>query len=124
MMKMRMDHLQFGLRQVYILSDRMDRLLPIQPHFICIKNITVDANTTYIFRYNKVKGSGASVTKFGWRDSSSSSWSYVNETTDEGTISQEFTTGDFTKIDIMVQSPSEGAHAPYTSVDLFKLIKK
>lgn len=92
--------------------------------FICIKNITVDANTTYIFRYNKVKGSGASVTKFGWRDSSSSSWSYVNETTDEGTISQEFTTGDFTKIDIMVQSPSEGAHAPYTSVDLFKLIKK
>lgn len=93
--------------------------------FICIKNITVDANTTYIFRYNKVKGGGVSTTKFGWRDNSVSAWTYVNETTEEGTISQEFTTGDFTKIDIMVQSPSEGgAHTPYTSVDLFKLIKK
>lgn len=93
--------------------------------FMCIKNITVDANTTYEFQYNKVKGGGASVTKFGWRDSSTSSWTYINETTDEGTITQQFTTGDFTKIDIMVQSPSEGGnHTPYTSVDLFKLIKK
>lgn len=93
--------------------------------FMCIKNITVDANTTYEFQYNKVKGGGASVTKFGWRDSSTSNWTYINETTDEGTITQQFTTGDFTKIDIMVQSPSEGGnHSPYTSVDLFKLIKK
>lgn len=92
--------------------------------FMCIKNITVEANTTYEFQYNKVKGGGVSITKFGWRDSSASSWTYDNETSDEGTITQTFTTGDFTKIDIMVQSPSEGAHTPYTSVDLFKLIKK
>ncbi|MBR4826423.1 MAG: hypothetical protein IKZ91_00885 [Bacteroidales bacterium] len=95
-----------------------------QNSFFSIKHITVEANTTYEFRYNKVKGGGDSVTRFGWRENSTENWTYVNETTDEGTITQEFTTGEFTLIDIIVQSDKEGSHTPYTSLDLFKLIKK
>ena len=92
--------------------------------FLAISNITVEANTGYTFEYNKVKGGGTSKTMFGWRQHGTSAWNYLNETTGEGTISQDFTTGEFTTIDIMVKSPSEGSHTPYTSVDYFRLIRK
>ena len=97
----------------------------VNDSWMCISNITVEANTAYTFKYNKVKGSGASSTTFGWRANGSDTWNYVNETTEEGLISQDFTTGSETKIDIMVKSTKEGGtHSPYTSVDNFKLIRK
>lgn len=93
--------------------------------FICMSNITVDESSNYTFSYNKVKGGGASVTMFGWRVHGTSTWTYLNETSDEGLISQSFTTGEgVTCIDIMVKSTKEGSHSPYTSVDNFKLVKK
>ena len=89
-----------------------------------ISNVTVEANTDYAFKYNKVKGGGASETAFGWRVHGTDEWTLVNPTTAEGLITQEFNPGDATTIDVMVKSPKEGSHSPYTSVDNFTLIKK
>lgn len=100
---------------------------------IYIKGITVEPNTTYIFRYNKSKGtlSGTgeynTTTEFKWRANGTSDWTVVNPTTDAGTISQEFTTGSETTIDLGVEAvdrnPS-GTISYYPALDLFKLIRK
>lgn len=98
-----------------------------------ISNITVEPNTTYIFKYNKVKGTAAGVafdtrTVFKWRQHGVSNFTQVNETTDSGTVEQEFTTGDYTVIDLGVEAldwnPDNTDTNGYPAVDLFQLIKK
>lgn len=101
---------------------------------IYIKDITVEANTTYIFKYNKSKAIVNEVevdgsTVFKWRKAGTSSWTNVNSTTVAGTIEQEFTTGEeCTKIDIGVAANNESAYAAtpsiYPAVDYFQLIRK
>ena len=100
---------------------------------IYIKNITVDPNTTYIFKYNKSKGTQGSEeyntnTVFKWRVNGEEEWNTVNKTTSVGTISQEFTTGDgVSMIDIGVEATDRnpaGTITYYPAIDLFKLIKK
>lgn len=102
---------------------------------IYIKGITVEPNTTYIFSYNKSKGkvkNGSefeSNTQFKYRKPGASSWTLVNPTSDAGTITQEFTTGNYTTLDIGVESTtrltlSDDQYAYYPAVDLFKLIRK
>lgn len=99
-----------------------------------VKGITVEPNTTYIFQYNKSKGKifgGSTIdtkTKFKYRENGTSSWISINETSDAGTVTQEFTTGNYTKLDIGVEATdrlnSGTTYAYYPAVDLFKLIKK
>ena len=100
---------------------------------IYIKSITVEPNTTYIFKYNKSKGSlntgeYDTNTVFKWRKNGEEEWNTVNETTSVGTISQEFTTGDgVNMIDIGVEATDrnpDGTITYYPAIDLFKLIKK
>ena len=100
---------------------------------IYIKNITVEPNTTYIFKYNKSKGSlntGEYDTRtvFKWRKNGEEDWTTVNETAAVGTISQEFTTGnDVSMIDIGIEALDRnpaGTITYYPAIDLFKLIKK
>ena len=100
---------------------------------IYIKKITVEPNTTYIFEYNKAKGtlSGSgeydTTTQFKWRVNGTEPWTVVNPTTAVGKISQEFTTGSETTIDIGVEATDRnpgGTITYYPAVDLFKLIKK
>ncbi len=99
---------------------------------IYIKGITVEPNTTYIFKYNKTKGKlggteFATTTVFKYRDSSVSAWSTANETVEAGTITQEFTTGDYTTMDLGVEALDRigsGTVNYYPALDLFQLIKK
>ena len=99
---------------------------------IYIKNITVSPNTTYIFTYNKSKGrvDGADFdtrTVFKWKPSDATTFETVNETAADGTISQEFTTGDITSIDLGVEALDRkpaGTLKYYPALDYFKLSKK
>ncbi|MCR5019060.1 MAG: hypothetical protein K6A64_09720 [Bacteroidales bacterium] len=100
---------------------------------IYISGIIVEPNTTYIFKYNKSKGtlSGSgeydTTTQFKWRVNGTTDWTAVNPTTAVGTISQEFTTGSETTIDIGVEATDRnpaGTITYYPALDLFKLIKK
>lgn len=100
---------------------------------IYIKKITVEPNTKYTFVYNKAKGtlSGSgeydTTTQFKWRANGTENWTVVNPTTAVGTITQEFTTGSETTIDIGVEATDRnpsGTITYYPAVDLFKLIKK
>lgn len=101
---------------------------------IYIKGITVEPNTTYIFSYNKSKGKleGYSdidtKTQFKYRQGGTQNWKNINETPDAGTITQEFTTGNYTTLDIGVEATTRltpgVTYAYYPAVDLFKLIRK
>ncbi len=98
---------------------------------ISIKGITVEANTTYIFKYNKSKGSknGADYdtkTVFRYREGGTTEWTNVNETAEAGLIEQEFTTGNYTTLDITVEATERNPASPakYPAVDLFRLIRK
>ena len=101
---------------------------------IYISGITVEPNTTYIFKYNKSKGtlqgSGEydTTTQFRWRVNGDANWTDINPTTAVGTISQEFTTGPETMtIDLGVEATDRnpaGTITYYPALDLFKLIKK
>ena len=97
-----------------------------------IKNVTVEENTTYVFKYNKTRGKvdGAEFqtrTVFKYRQSGTTDWTTVNETAAAGLITQEFTTGGYTSLDIGVEAldriPS-GTVNYYPAVDLFRLIRK
>lgn len=98
-----------------------------------IKGITVKANTTYIFKYNKSKGSLSgtgeynTTTVFKYRANGTTTWTSVNPTTEAGTISQEFTTGDYTILDLGVEATDrnpEGTITYYPALDLYQLIEK
>lgn len=98
-----------------------------------IKGIKVKANTTYIFKYNKSKGSLKdtgeynTTTVFKYKDNTVDSWNTVNSTTEVGTITQEFTTGDYTVLDIGVEATDRnpaGTITYYPALDLFQLIEK
>ena len=98
-----------------------------------IKGIAVKANTTYIFKYNKSKGSlkdtGEYNTKtvFKFRQNGTTTWTEVNYTTEAGTISQEFTTGDYTSLDLGVEATDRnpaGTITYYPALDLYQLIEK
>lgn len=99
---------------------------------VYIKGITVEKNTTYIFKYNKTRGKINNTeftthTLFKYRDASTEPWNTVNETTDAGEIVQEFTTGDYTTLDLGVEATDRigtGTVNYYPAVDLFRLIKK
>lgn len=101
---------------------------------VYIKGITVEPNTTYVFTYDKSKGRLSSATEdystttvFKWRQNGVESWTTVNSTLDSGTISQEFTTGDYTTIDLGVEATDRnpsGTKKYYPALDNFKLAKK
>lgn len=98
-----------------------------------ISKITVKPNTTYIFKYNKSKGSlsetgeYSTTTVFKYRANGTSSWTSVNSTTEVGTITQEFTTGDYTSLDLGVEATDRnpaGTITYYPALDLYQLIEK
>lgn len=98
---------------------------------IAIKGITIEANTSYIFKYNKSKGlkDGADFdtkTAFKIRKNGDAAWTLVDETAAAGEIAVEFTTGDYTVMDIMVEATDRNPASPtkYPAVDLFRLIRK
>ena len=97
-----------------------------------IKGIAVKPNTTYIFKYNKSKGSLSTgeydtETVFKFRQNGTTTWTEVNYTTEAGTISQEFITGDYTSLDLGVEATTKnpnGTITYYPALDLFQLIEK
>lgn len=99
---------------------------------VVIKGVTVEANTTYIFRYNKADGTDSDgkeiqmPTYFRVRKNGTTSWTNFDQTTATGTITQEFTTGDQTCIDIAVcaKEANPSGLKYYPALDYFVLIKK
>ena len=98
-----------------------------------ISKITVKPHTTYIFKYNKSKGSLSgtgeynTTTVFKFRQNGTTSWTLVNSTTEVGTITQEFTTGDYTSLDLGVEATDRnpaGTITYYPALDLYQLIEK
>ena len=101
-----------------------------------IKGIAVKPNTTYIFKYNKSKGSlkdkgeYSTTTVFKYRENGTTTWEEGKSTTEVGTITQEFTTGNYTSLDLGVEATDRNpttdtnAYTYYPALDLFQLIEK